>query len=124
MSNPGSFLDLKAWQRSMDLMVDCYSLTRRLPREERFGMSSQLQRASLSVPSNISEGNGRRTRGEYINQLSVAQGSLNEVQTLLIAVSRVGYLSESELGSEWNCFTEVGRLLSGLRWSLERGRGR
>ena len=82
-------------------------------------MSSQLQRSSLSVPSNISEGNGRRTRGEYLNQLSVAQGSLNEVHTLLIATSRVGYVPREELQKEWGCLMEVGRLLHGLRCSLE-----
>ena len=103
----------------MDLMVDCYSLTRRLPRDERFGMSSQLQRASLSVASNISEGNGRRTTGEYLHHLSIAQGSLNEVQTLLIATVRVGYVPRVALRGEWGCVTEVGRMLNRLRSSLE-----
>ena len=124
MSATTSFLDLRVWQRSMDLMVDCYALTQRLPRDERFGMSSQLQRASLSVPSNISEGNGRRTTGEYLNHLSIAQGSLNEVQTLLLATVRVGYLPKPAIHEEWSAVTEVGSMLNGLRASLERRRGR
>ena len=123
MTSPSSFLDLKVWQRSMDLMVDCYALTRRLPKEERFGMSSQLQRASLSIPSNIAEGNGRRTIGEYLNHLSTAQGSLNEVQTLLIAITRVGYLPPVSTRGEWERLMEVGRMLHGLRSSVEARRG-
>lgn len=124
MTAPASFLDLTVWQRSMDLMVDCYALTRRLPKDERFGMCSQLQRASLSVASNVAEGNGRRTRGEYLNHLSMAQGSLNEVQTLLIATVRVGYVPKESLRMEWGRLTEVGRLLNGLRVSLDPNRRR
>jgi four helix bundle protein len=120
MSESESFLDLRVWQGAMDLMVDCYALTRRLPREERFGMSSQLQRASLSVPSNIAEGNGRSTRGEYLNSISSARGSLNEVQTLLIAVQRVGYLPADELHQPMRCVDTVGKMLFGLRASLRR----
>ena len=120
MTDPASFLDLRVWQRAMDLMVDCYALTRRLPKDERFGMSSQLQRASLSVPSNIAEGNGRHTRGEYLDHLSNARGSLNEVQTLLIAVQRVGYLSGDQLHHAALGVDDVGRMLHGLRGSIER----
>ena len=104
----------------MDLMVACYALTRRLPKEERFGMSSQLQRASLSVPSNVAEGNGRYTTGEYLNHLSNARGSLNEVHTLLIAVQRVGYLSGDQLHDVLLGVDEVGKMLHGLRGSLRR----
>jgi four helix bundle protein len=124
MTGSVSFLDLRVWQRAMDLMVDSYAITRRLPMAERFGMSSQLQRASLSVPSNIAEGNGRHTRGEYLNHLSNARGSLNEVQTLLIAVQRVGYLSHEELHDASLGVDDVGRMLSGLRGSLQRPRRR
>ena len=122
MTSPLTFLDLDVWQRAMDLMVDCYSLTRRLPRDERFGMSSQLQRASLSVPSNIAEGNGRRTIGEYLNHLSQAQGSLNEVQTILIATTRVGYVTEDSLGDHFTGVHRVGSMLNRLCWSLENKR--
>jgi four helix bundle protein len=120
MSDHAAFLDLRVWQHAMDLMVDCYALTRRLPREERFGMSSQLQRASLSVPSNIAEGNGRNTAGEYLNSLSVARGSLNEVQTLLIAVQRVGYLQGESLRHAMVEVDDVGRMLHGLQGFLRR----
>ena len=119
MSSPLTFLDLDVWQRAMDLMVDCYAFTRRLPREERFGVSSQLQRASLSVPSNIADGNGRRTVGEYLNHLSNAQGSLNEVQTLLIATTRIGYAQHDGLRRHMSGVHLVGRMLNGLRTSLE-----
>jgi four helix bundle protein len=119
VSSSLTFLDLDAWQRAMDLMVDCYALTRRLPREERFGIATQLQRASLSVPSNIAEGNGRRTVGEYLNHLSHAQGSLNEVQTLLIATTRIGYTRHDDLRQQWSGVLQAGKLLHGLRTSLE-----
>jgi four helix bundle protein len=121
MTQVASFLDLRVWQQAMDLMVDCYALTRRLPREERYGMSSQLQRASLSVPSNIAEGNGRRTTGEYLNHLSIARGSLHEVQTLLIAAPRVGYLSP-ELVYPLECNAHVvGRMLHRLQEAIDKG---
>ena len=122
MSSPLTFLDLDVWQRAMDLMVDCCALTRRLPRDERFGLCAQLQRASLSIPSNIAEGNGRRTPGEYLNHLSHARGSLNEVHTLLIATTRIGYTQHEELRNHWSGVQRVGSMLNRLCAALEAGR--
>jgi four helix bundle protein len=118
MPHTRSFVDLEVWQRAMDLMVACYELTHRLPRDERFGLCSQLQRASLSVASNVAEGNGRRTRGEYLNHLSIAQGSLNEVHTLLIAAVRLGYVTRGELKLHAALLVRVGQMLTRLRQSL------
>ena len=120
MRQTDSSFDLRVWQQSMDLMVDCYALARRLPPEERFGMASQLQRASLSIPSNIAEGNGRRTTGEYLNHLSIARGSLHEVQTLLIATHRVGYVRPTDVHTITGSADDVGRMLHGLQSSLGR----
>ena len=113
------FKDLRVWQRSMDLMVRCYELTRQFPREERYGLSSQLQRSALSVPANIAEGNGRRHRKEYLHHLSIAKGSLNEVETLLIAARRLRYLKESDGADLAEMVDETGRRLITLIRALD-----
>ncbi len=79
-----SYRDLKVWQQAMQLAKGCYELTRRFPRDELFGLTSQIRRAAASVPANIAEGNGRQNRGEYIHSLRIAQGSLKELETHLI----------------------------------------
>ncbi len=119
-STPQYYRELIVWQKAMDLFVACYRLARLFPAEERFGMSSQLRRAALSIPLNIAEGNGRRTRGEYLASLSVAHGSLMEVQTLCDAVDRLGLLPTSELDSPRALSAHVGRLLNGLMRALEK----
>ena len=119
-SAPQFHRELIVWQRAMDLLVECYRLARSMPVEERFGMASQLRRAALAVPLNIAEGNGRRTRGEYLAALSVAHGELMEVQTLFDAADRVGYVAPSELAAPRATAAHVGRLLHGLVRSLRR----
>ena len=115
-----SYKDLRVWQRSMDLMVMCYRQTRQFPREERYGITSQLQRASLSVPANIAEGNGRRHRKEYLHHLSIAKGSLNEVETLLLAAVRLNYMTSGAVEEFMELVDETGRRLVALMRSLER----
>ena len=83
--------DLLAWRTGVDLGVKCYELSRSFPREERYGLTAQIRSAAVSVASNIAEGNGRITRGEYLNQLSVARGSLREVDTQLEFALRLEY---------------------------------
>jgi len=73
-----SYRDLKVWQKAMDLAVDCYRLSRRLPRSEMYGLSSQMQRSAASIPANIAEGHGREHLGDYLHHLSMANGSLME----------------------------------------------
>ena len=85
---------LIAWQKSMDLVVSIYDVTRAFPKEETYGMVSQLRRAAVSVPSNIAEGAADRTTDQFRNFLSTAIGSLNEINTQLELALRVGYLSE------------------------------
>ena len=79
-----SFRDLIVWQKSFKLAVEIYRVTARFPVEERYGLTAQLRRSSVSIPSNISEGHGRATPGEFLNQLSAAHGSANEIQTQLL----------------------------------------
>jgi four helix bundle protein len=76
-----NFRDLLAWQRAMDLVVELYRVTGLMPPDERFGLTAQMRRAAVSVASNIAEGQGRRTDGEFLNHLSMAHGSLRELET-------------------------------------------
>ena len=85
-----SYRDLKVWQQAMDLAEKCYRLTRQFPKDELYGMTSQVRRSAASVAANIAEGHGRNSRGEYIQFLRVAQGSLKELETHLILAVRVG----------------------------------
>lgn len=116
-----SYRDLIVWQRAMDLMVECYAIARRLPNFELFGLASQLRRAAISVPTNIAEGNGRAHRAEYRQFLSIAQGSLNEVQSLLEGALRLGFIDATRLHRALTLVDTVGRLLTGLQRSLATG---
>ncbi|MGH9796160.1 MAG: four helix bundle protein [Candidatus Acidiferrales bacterium] len=114
-----SYRDLKVWQKSMDLVDACYDLSERFPKKEMFGLASQIQRASVSVPANIAEGHGREHLGDYIRHLSFAKGSLVELETLLIIAARRKYLPQSELGRLLGRTDEIGRILTALKRSLK-----
>src|SRR5262245_12699111 len=115
-----SYEDLIVWQKSMTLVVDVYRLSVAFPAAERFGLTSQLRRAVSSVPSNIAEGYGRTTRGEYLNHLSIARGSLNEVATLCTISERLEFTSRASLHQIRGLIDEVGRMLVRLRQSLQK----
>ena len=115
-----SYEDLIVWQKSMTLVVDVYRLSVAFPAAERFGLTSQLRRAVTSVPSNIAEGYGRTTRGEYLNHLSIARGSLNEVATLCTISERLEFTSRANLHQIRGLIDEVGRMLVRLRQSLQK----
>ncbi|MCA8994620.1 MAG: four helix bundle protein [Planctomycetaceae bacterium] len=116
-----SHRDLLVWQKAMDLVVTCYALTKSFPDDERFGLTSQLRRAIVSVPANIAEGRGRAMTGAYLNHLSIASGSLAEVDTHLGVANRLGYISNETLKQVTAHLEEVGRMLMGLRNSLATG---
>ena len=115
-----NYRDLIAWQKSMDLVESVYALTRAFPVDERYGLTSQLRRAVVSVPSNIAEGQGRRSRSEFVHFLSIAHGSLREVETQLLIAVRLGYLKSEASTPVLALSDEVGRLVSGLARSLDR----
>jgi len=115
-----NYRDLIAWQKAMDLVEHVYGATAAFPPDERFGLTSQVRRAVVSVPSNIAEGQGRRSRSEFIHFLSVAHGSLRETETQLLIAMRLGYLDNAAGESVLAVSDEVGRLISGLARSLER----
>ena len=104
--------ELEIWQLGMELVVEVYRMTKAFPREELFGITSQLRRASLSVPANIAEGNGRLHRGEYVHHLSIANGSVQEVETLSRAAARLGYASDSIVNALIARCAKLGRKLS------------
>jgi four helix bundle protein len=112
------YQQLQVWQKAMDLTVQCYQLSRALPSEERFGLTSQLRRASVSVPSNIAEGHARFHTREFLNHLSIARGSLAEVETLLMVCQRTEMLKQDQI-QQLSLADEIGRMTAGLRQSLE-----
>ena len=91
------FKKLDVWNKSVDLAVYVYKATQDFPKDERFGLVSQMRRCSVSVSSNIAEGAGRNTDGEFIHFLGIAEGSLNELETQSIISYRLGYLTEESL---------------------------
>ena len=109
-----SYRDLKVWQRSMELAVECHLLSRRLPRRGATGLAAQIERAAASVPANIAEGCGRRTRPDYLRHLSIANGSLLELETHVLIASRLGFLAPGQLSTVLGLSAETGRLLNGL----------
>ncbi|MBI1299669.1 four helix bundle protein [bacterium] len=115
-----SYRDLIVWQKGMQLAELCYQVTRPFPREEMFGLTSQIRRAATSIPANIAEGWGREGTQEYIRFLRVAQGSLKELETHLILSQRVGMTSEKTVNPVLALCDEVGRMIHSLIGSLQR----
>jgi four helix bundle protein len=117
-----SFRDLTVWQKSMDLVVESYKLTRLLPGREMYGLACQIQRSAVSVPANIAEGHGREHLGDYLHHLSVANGSLMELETHLLLASRLSYVPMKSVEPLLNRTSEVGRMLAGLFRSLKKAK--
>lgn len=114
-----SFRDLKVWQLAIDLVQACYEETKSFPRDEIFGITSQLRRAAVSIPANIAEGQGRHHTKEFIHFVGVARGSVMELETHLIVCERIGYLTSEASGKLQSQTAEISRMLSGLRKALE-----
>ena len=113
-----SYRDLIAWQKSMDFVEEIYAATRRFPKDELYGLTSQLRRAAVSVPSNIAEGQGRLTPGEFKQFLGHARGSLLETETQIFLAGRLHYVSPEEMNRLLKRSEEVGRILNGLIGSI------
>ncbi len=114
-----SFRDLKVWQASMKLAEDLYPVVRQFPADERFGLSMQLRRAGISIPSNIAEGSGYGTNRRYVHHLRIASGSDAELQTQLELAERLRFAKPEEVRSLLDRASEVGRMLNGLIRSLD-----
>ena len=113
------YQDLVAWQKAMELVEEVYKITRALPKEEIYGLSSQLRRAAVSVPSNIAEGQSRSSR-DFVHYLSMAHGSLSELETQMLIAARLGYIEADRLSDLTQLTAEVGRLIHGLSRSIEK----
>ena len=116
------FTKIKAWQLADDLAVDAYKLTRKFPREEIYGLTSQLRRAASSVPANIAEGSNRTSNAEYLHFLSVAAGSLAEVRYFLHLSKRLEYIGETEYACSAQLAEQASKTLSGLASFMKQRR--
>lgn len=105
------------------MVVMVYELARELPAEEKYGLISQMQRAAVSVPANIAEGYGRVHRGDYVHHLSIARGSLAELETHITIAVRLNYLAREKATILWDIIQDVGKMLSRLICSLQRKSG-
>jgi four helix bundle protein len=115
-----SYRDLVVWRKSMALVLDVYRCTQAFPKIETYGLTSQLRRAAVSVPSNIAEGQARRSTGEFKQFLGNARGSLAEVDTQLLIARDLGYLENQVSKGLLDATAEIGRMLSGLLAALKQ----
>ncbi len=114
-----NFKDLKVWQKSYQLCLEIYRVTKKFPKEEIYTLISQMRRSALSIPSNIAEGYGRKTTPEYIHSLYIAYGSLCELETQLLLSGDLGYIEAESLRKLQSDLGEVERMLKALIKSLE-----
>lgn len=113
-----SFRELRVWQAAMNLVEKIYRLTQRFPKQETYGLASQMQRAAVSIPSNIAEGHTREHIKEYLHHLSMAQASLAELETQLEISGRLKYLLPDQLKELLNDMNSLGKQMYALRNSL------
>ena len=114
------FRDLIVWQKAMGFVESVYRATQAFPSDERFGLTSQLRRSAISLPSNIAEGQGRGADNDFSRFLKIAQSSRNEAITQIMLANRLGFLDESITQSLQDQADEIGRLLNGLLNSLKK----
>ena len=116
------YRDLLVWQKGIAWAEAVYAVTAHWPADERFGLTSQVRRAAVSIPSNIAEGCARRSTADFVRFLLIARGSLAEAETQLIIAQRLGYLTEAALSSLLDPADEISRMLAGLITKLEERR--
>jgi len=114
-----SYRELAAWIKAMELVTNIYRATQAFPKEEVFGLTSQMRRSAVSIPSNIAEGQGRLGRKEFIYFLGNARGSLMELETQIIIANNLNYIDKSVMDDLLERTSEVGRILNGLLSSLK-----
>jgi four helix bundle protein len=111
---------LEVWERAVDFVVKIYKVTASFPREEKFGLTSQIRRAAVSVPANIAEGAARQSNKEFCYFLSNAQGSVSELATEILIAHRLGYVNEQTYRVDNEELTSIGRMIFGLARSVKR----
>jgi len=114
------YRQLIAWQKAMVLVKEIYNLIKDFPKEEIYGLTSQIRRAAVSIPSNIAEGQGRDSTKEFLHHLSIAYGSLMEVETQILIAESLNYLKSEETKLILGKTSETGRLINGLTRSLKQ----
>lgn len=114
-----TYRDLSAWQRAMDLVESVYRAVEKWPKDEQYGLTSQVRRAVVSIPANIAEGQGRGSRNEFLRFVMIANGSLYELETHIMIAKRIGYLHPRVCDQIMEDAAEVGRILHGLMRSLK-----
>jgi len=112
--------DLKVWQYSIELVTEIYQITRNFPKSEMYGLGNQIQRSAVSVPSNIAEGAGRNSVKEFSYFLSVAMGSLSELETQIIISKNIHYLDEIQFDTLMTKLIEIRKMLIGLKKSIKK----
>lgn len=112
------YSELLVWRKSVTLVVAVYKVTKTFPADEKYGLMAQAQRAAVSIPTNIAEGHGRKSTKAYLNHVSIANGSLMELETLLHIAARLDYIEDEQLVEALKQTGEVGKMLSGLTGSL------
>ena len=115
------YRELIVWQKAMDLVTQVYQLTRLFPREELYGLTNQIRRAAVSIPSNIAEGQARQSTAEFRNFLSIAQGSLAELDTQILIAVNLNYLELTQINAVMSLSMEVSKMLAVLRAKLTTG---
>lgn len=113
-----SYRDLIVWQKAMDLVQMVYQVTKQFPKDELYGLTNQVRRAAVSVPSNVAEGQARNSTAEFRNFLSIARGSLAEVETQLLIATRLEYMTKEQLAPILSLQEEVNKMLNALMKTL------
>lgn len=114
-----NFKNLKIWQRAVDLAVSVYELTKSFPAEEKFGITSQMRRSGVSIPSNIAEGTARNSSNAFSNCLDIGLGESFELETQAIIANRVGILSDNQFSQFSNKVSEVQKMIIGFKTTVE-----
>lgn len=119
MNKINSYKDLLVWQKSINLVEKVYLVTKIFPKDEIFGLTSQIKRSAISIPSNIAEGTGRSTRKDYLQFLHIAYGSLLELETQLLIAKNLGFAKQEEYGMLAEQILEISKMLKSLIKSLQ-----
>ena len=117
-----NYKELNVWQKSYELCLKIYKMTAKFPNEERYGLTSQIRRSAVSIPSNIAEGYGRKTTLDYIRMLYISYGSVCELETQILLAGDLGFIEKGEWGTAIKDIAEIERMLKSLIKSLENKR--
>ena len=114
-----NYKELKVWKKSYELCLEIYRITAKFPKEEKYGLTSQLRRSVVSIPSNIAEGYGRKTTSDYVRLLYISYGSICELETQILLAGDLNLIENDELGTIKENIAEIERMLKALIKSLE-----